>query len=905
MSWRSRILNVFRPTRLADDLDDELTFHVAERVDELVAEGMTPEAARVEALRRFGSLPLHRDRARDADVAGWLEALVADLRYGARQLRWNPGFAAVAILSLALGIGANTAIFQLINALRLRSLPVERPWELAAIDTDEDFYASGWYAGRHTALTYAQFLELRRHQRLFKDLLAFGTARFNLSRGGEAQYANGLYVSANVLDVLGVRPLIGHGFDAGMDGPNCGSGGAILSYAFWQRQYGGDPSAVGRAIHLDGRTFPIVAVTPRDFFGLEPGRQFDVAVPLCADALLSSDGKGRMARLEAWWLTMVGRLNPGWSVDRASEHLRQLSPAVFRQTVPTVYRPEEVEKYLKNRLSAIDARAGVSALRREYEDPLWLLLAVTVLVLLIACANLANLLLARASARQREMAVRQALGASRARLVSQLASESLLLAAVGATFGLVIAQVLSRLLVGFLSHPDQPIVIALGVDANVFWFTTLTAVLTSLLFGVGPAIKATRHSPSAAMQGGRGTAGTAEGNRLRRGLVVAQVALSLVLLVGALLFGQTLRNLLRVDPGIAPEGVLVAAVDARLRSLAPEHRRRVFDEMEARIAAEPGVRAVSQVSLSPFSGSGWNETVRVDRSHGAAERHLSWFNRVGPGYFRTLETPMLAGRDFSSADGPGAPDVAIVNEEFARVFFQGGNPVGRIFRIEGPVGEPELAYHVVGLVKNTKYNGLREESRAIAFMPMAQSPRDDYPDSLTFLVRSDAALGPTMAAIRRVMNDLHGGLLVEFRVLELQIARSVLRERLMAGVSGAFGLLATLLSMLGLYGVMSYMVARRRNEIGVRVALGASGRQVVRLILGEAGRLVAAGLAIGAAATAVLARYAESLLFGLQAQDASTMLAACVLLAATAVLASALPARRALGLDPATVLRDE
>jgi putative ABC transport system permease protein len=903
MSWRSRIVNVFRPGRLSADLDDELAFHVAERVDELVAQGMTPEAARAEALRRFGNFPLQRDRTWDVDVAVWLESLVADLRHGARQLRLNPGFAAVAILSLALGIGANTAIFQLINALRLRSLPVERPWELAAIDTEKDFYASGWYTGRHRAFTYAQFQELQRQQRAFRGLLAFGTARFNLSRSGEAQYAQGLYVSANFLDVLGVRPLLGSGFGGDVDGSNCGSGGAILSYEFWQRTHGGDPAVVGRDIYLDGRTFPIVGVAPREFFGLEPGRQFDVAVPLCADVLLSADGKGRMARLDAWWLTVIGRLNSGWSIDRASQHLRQLSPALFRQTLPPGYRPDEVEKYLKNRVNAIDASAGLSALRREYEDPLWLLLAVTVLVLLIACANLANLLLARASARQREMAVRQAMGASRARLVGQLTSESLLLAVLGATLGLLIAQVLSRLLVSFLSHPDQPIVIALGVDRNVFWFTTLTAVLTCLLFGVGPAIRATHGSPATAMQGGRGTTATAERSRLRRGLVIAQVALSLVLLVGALLFGQTLRNLLRVDPGIAPEGVLVAGVDARLPGLAPEHRRVLFDQMQERIAAEPGVQAVSQVSLSPFSGSSWNDTVRVERRGGAAERQLSWFNRIGPGYFRTLKTPIIAGRDFNRSDAPGTPEVAIVNEEFARVFFGGGHPVGRTFRVEAPAGDPEPVYQIVGLVKNTKYNGLREESRAIAFLPLAQE--EDYPDALTFLVRSEAAPSATMAGIRRLMNDLQAGLLVEFRVLELQVARSVLRERLMASVSGAFGILATLLSTLGLYGVMSYMVARRRNEIGVRVALGARARHVVRLVLTEAGRLVIAGLAIGILAAVVLARYAESLLFGLEADDAATMAVACVLLSATAAVASLLPASRALKLDPAVVLRDE
>jgi predicted permease len=437
----------------------------------------------------------------------------------------------------------------------------------------------------------------------------------------------------------------------------------------------------------------------------------------------------------------------------------------------------------------------------------------------------------------------------------------------------------------------------------VFGFTTLLALLTCLLFGIGPAIKAASQAPITAMQGGRGTTGAAEGNRVRRSLVVAQVALSLVLLVGALLFGQTLRNLLRIDPGIAPEGVLVAAVDARLPRLAPEHRRVVFDQMQERIAGQPGVQSVAQVVLSPFSGNGWNDTVHGEGGRASSDGKLSWFNRVGPGYFRTLKTAVLAGRDFGGGDTAGAPQVAIVNEEFARIFFDRRNPVGRTFRVEAAPGKPEPVYQIVGLVKNTKYNGLREESRPIAFLAVAQD--EDYPDELTFLVRSQAPLSTTMAAIRRVMNGLQSGMLVQFRVLELQVARSVQRERLMASVSGAFGILAALLSTLGLYGVMSYMVARRRNEIGVRVALGASARDVVRLVLTEAGRLVLVGLVIGAVSAFVLARYAESLLFGLKPGDATTLLFACLLLAMTAAVACLLPARRALRLDPAAVLRDE
>ena len=904
MGWISRTVNVFRQERLLRHLDDELAFHVAERIDELVAGGMTPDDARTEALRRFGNYTRQRERTRDMNIVAWLEALVADVKYGARQLRLNPGFAAVAVLSLALGIGANTAIFQLINALRLRSLPaVHEPQELATIGTGGEFFRAGWSSSRHIPFTYPQYQALRRSQSAFTDVLAFGSERFNLARSGEARYADGLWVSTNVLDVLGVRPSFGSGFVKPTDEADCGQAGALLSHAFWQRQYGGDPGIVGREIYLEGRMFPIVGVTPPAFIGLEPGRQFDVALPLCADTLLAlTPDARRLERRDAWWLTMVGRLRPGWNVERASAQIRGLSAGIFRETLPNVYRPPEAEKYLRNTLTVEDARAGLSSLRRRYEDPLWILFTVAGLVLLIACANLANLLLARSSARQREMAVRQAVGASRGRLIAQLCAESLLIAAFGALLGLVVAQFASRALIAFLSSDDSPIVLSLAFDMNMFAFTTGLAVLTSLLFGVGPAIRATNTPPALAMQGGRGTAQFAERQHLRRALVVVQVAISLVLLFGALLFGQTLRNLLTTDPGMTPEGVLVASVDASLPDLPPAHRRVVFDEMQQRIAALPGVESSAPVLLSPFGGSGWNGGVRPPEAP-ADQAKESWFNRVGPGYFATMETRVLAGRDFTAQDTLSSPLVAIVNEEFARRVFGGASPIGRRFRMDAPAGEKEDEFEVVGLVRNTRYSGLREDVRAIAFMPIAQAK--DPSHNLSFMVRSQVPMGETMNGIRELMTQMQRGLLVEFRVLDVQARRSVLRERLMANVSGAFGILATLLAAIGLYGVMSYMVARRRNEFGVRMALGARTDHVLGLVFSEAGRLVVLGLVVGVVGAYFAARYAQSLLYGLQFDDLRMMAVGCGLLIVVGALAALVPAWRALRFDPAVVLRAE
>lgn len=903
MPWYTRVANIFRLGKIGAELDDELAFHVAERTDELVAEGMPEREARREAMRRFGNYTGQKEKTLDMDIFRTLETMLADLRYGLRQLRSAPGFTTVAVLSLGLGIGANTAIFQLIDAIRLRGLPVKEPSQLVAIDGAPGFHTSGWYTGRNRAFTYAQVEQLRKHQQAFSDVLTFGTARFNLSRGGESRFAEGLFVSANYLDMLGVTPLIGRGFTAEDDQPACTGAGALLSYPFWQREFGGDAGAIGRAISLDGHSFPVIGVTPQGFFGLEPERQFDVAVPICADNVLATGREGRMFLRHAWWLTPIARLKPGWSVERASSHLRDLSPVIFRESLPEAYRPDTAKQYLANKLQVVAASAGVSGLRRNYQNPLWILLATTALVLLIACANLANLLLARASAREREIAVRQALGASRVRLIGQLLAESMLLAVMGGVLGAFLAQMLSRALVTFLDAGSQTLHVTLGVDWRVFAFTAMLAVITCLLFGLAPAVRATSGAPANTMRAGRGTTGAAERNGLRRMLVVSQIALSMVLLVGALLFGRSLMNLLKTDAGIDSEGVLVTNVDTKLPKLQPERRRIVFQDLEERIRAQSGVVAVAPVALSPFSGSGWNEDVEAEGENAVGGKKLVWMNRVGPGYFQTMNTPLLAGRDFHRHEDLTAPKVAIVNEAFAKENFGGANPVGRTFRVVADAGKPDSVYEIVGLVGNTKYNGLREDFRSIAFFPVNQDP--EAPEQISLMVRTRGPMNDVMAMVRRHIAEVNPELLVEFRVLDSQIRQSILRERLMANLSGGFGVLAGLLSALGLYGVMSYMVARRRTEIGVRMAMGAGWSDILGLVFKEAGRLVLAGLAIGLAGSFALSRFAEALLFGLKPNDAVTLTFACVLLGATALLATMIPARRALRLDPAVALREE
>ena len=898
-----RIANVFRLEKLNRTLDEELRFHVAERTDEFIAAGMPEEQARREALKRFGNYTSQKEKTRDMNVAVAFEVLLANLKYGLRQLRLSPGFTAVAVLSLALGIGANSAVFQLIDAIRLRSLPVREPSQLVMIDEAPNFNTSGWYSARNRAFTWAQIEEIRQRQQAFSGVLVFGTQRFNLSRGGESRFAEGLFVSNNYFDLLGITPTLGT-FFSGSDKSGCGDAGAVLSYAFWQREFAGNVSALGRTISLEGHQFPIVGIAPREFTGLEPGYRFDVAVPLCADTIMrvgEGDEKGRMETRHAWWLTAIGRLKPDWTLDRASAHLRDISPAVFSETVPPTFRAESEKKYRENKLKATDATAGVSNLRRQYESPLWILLATTALVLLIACANLANLLLARASTREREIGIRQALGASRKHLIGQLLSESILLAFFGALLGAVIAQVLSQGLITFLDNGRNTINVATG-DWRVFGFTAFLAVLTCMLFGLAPAIRASRTVPANAMRSGRGTAAGSERSGLRRALVVSQIALSLILLVGALLFGRTLRNLVSLDSGMNAAGVLVASVDTRLPKLNPERRRVVYEQIQERLEAQPGIASVGLVWLSPFSGSGWNQGVTPEGKEGAAKKDV-WMNRVGPGYFKTMETSLISGRDFHRRDDLSAPKVAIVNETFAKQLFDGANPVGKTFRVEESADKPDSVYQIVGLVRNTIYSGLREDFRPIAFFPLNQDEK--IPGGVSFMVRSNGPASQAIAAVRTQMAEVNRELLVEFRMLDVQIQRSILRERLMANLSGGFGLLAGLLSALGLYGVMSYMVARRRSEIGVRMAMGAGWSDILGLVFKEAGKLVVVGLVIGLGASYALSSYAESLLFGLKPNDALTLAGACLLLLCTAIAATLLPARRAVALDPVVALRQD
>jgi predicted permease len=696
-------------------------------------------------------------------------------------------------------------------------------------------------------------------------------------------------------------PHLGRLLGPADDQPGCAIGGADISYAFWQRNFGGDPSIVGKRLSLDGNSFEIVGVTPPGFNGISVGDTFDVAVPVCIEPIVSPRNN-RLTIRHAWWLASIGRLKPGWSVARANAQMNAVTAAILQETIPPFYDSETVKKYLEYKLGVFTASTGFSQLRRDSETPLWLLLGISGLVLLIACANLANLMLARAGAREQQITIRLALGATRARMIRELLSESILLAVGGSICGLFLAFAVSRMLVAFLSTADTQILLDLGTDWRVLGFATALAVLTTVLFGLAPAFRATRVEPAALLQSGsRGMTGGRERFSLRRILVVSQVALSVVLLMGALLFARSLRNLSTLSIGFQQNGILIASV-AFTRLQVPEDKYAEYKrELVRPIKAIPGVESAANAMLVPFGGNTWNDDIITEGSD--KDQGVAWLNYLGPGYFQTIGTPLLAGRDFDDRDTATSVKVAIVNQAFVRKILKGADPLGRRFRLHEPPGKPRPLYEIIGVTGDNKFDDMHEEFLPFVYFPATQQEKPSADDQI--IIRSSLPLASLMASIKQAINDVNPGIDFEFKVFKTRVHNSLVKDELMATLSGFFGFLAALLAAIGLYGVISCMVVQRTKEIGIRMAIGARRMDVVGMILREAGILTVAGLVIGTALALASAEVLRSLLYGLKPRDPFTLLIAVVTLTAVAALASFLPAYRASRLDPLKALRYE
>ncbi len=638
-----------------------------------------------------------------------LDALLQDLRYALRALRSSPGFTVVAILSLALGIGANTAIFSLIDSLMLRFLPVSHPEQLRQVVIRDN----------GSNVTNPIWEQIRNRQDVFSSVLGYSTTRFNLAVGGEARNADGSLVSGQYFETLGVVPLLGRTITAADDKRGCG-GAAVLSYEFWQKEFGGAAAILEKTVSLDSHRFPVVGVIRPGFYGTTVGSKVDVFLPICAEAVLRGEVSA-LDRRSTWWINVIGRPKPGMDERQVDARLRILAPDIFAATVPTNWNGERQREFLSRTFDTVSAAKGLSYLRQDYRAALITLMVVVGVVLLIACANVANLLLARAAMRQREIAIRMAIGAGRGRLIRQLLTESLILSFGGAGLGILFAQWGSRLLVGFLSGRGGEVTLDLSIDGRVLGFTIAIAVLTGVLFGLAPAWRGTRVDPQSAMKSN--ARGLVEGQSkfgLGKALVMVQVALSLVLLVGAGLMLNTFTRLSTQDAGFERDHVLLVSVDLRNANFPKDRRAGVYKEMQVRLRAIPGVRSVSYSNITPVSGGSSNQRIYVDGYVAKSPRDsVVWVNTVSQSFFETLGTAFIAGRDFNDRDVLSAPLVSIINESMANKFFGGAAAaLGRTFK--AGLTSDEKPIEIVGVVKDSRYRSLREANETVAYFPQLQ-----------------------------------------------------------------------------------------------------------------------------------------------------------------------------------------
>ncbi len=912
-----RFRALLRRQSMETELDEELRAHLEHQVEKYVQSGVPVEEARRRARLEFGGLDQVKEECRDARGVGFIETLIHDLRYSVRTLAKNPAFTTVTVLTLALGIGVNTAIFSLINAVMLKSLPVRQPEQLVLFQ----WSTKGWpimvpslrgtsfpdKSGRFTSTSFAYkaFEQARAGDHVLSGICGFADAgRLNLVVGGQPGLAVADLVSGDYFSTLGVQPILGRPLtpeDDRTEAPRA----AVISYGYWMRRFGGDATAVSKAVTVNSVPFTIVGVSPQEFFGVQPGRSVDLWLPLHAESQVLPDDNWSRTN---WYLLLMGRLRPGISQSQALANLQ----VIFRQSVVEGVRtlPKDAEI---PRLALIPGNNGLDSLRSEFSKPLFILMTVVGLVLLIACANVANLLLERATSRRREVAVRLALGAGRGRLIRQLLTESITLSISGGLAGLFLAYWTSNLLVLMMSSGRDRIDLHVRPDAYVLIFTASLSILTALLVGLAPALQGTRLDLTPALRAGP----TGAGGRPRRfaglrfglakGLVITQVAISLVLLVGAGLFVRTLINLENENIGFIRSNLALFGIDPTQQGYKGERLARFYAELQERLRAIPGVRSVS-LSMHPLLKgeiSVWGLTLEdytpPPRPGGARDNALDvHVNKVGPDFFSTMGIPVLLGRAIGPEDSATSPMVAVVNEVFAHKYLEGQSPVGRRAGWVGERGKMQI----VGVVKDTRYGQLRRDPPPTVYVPYTQYP--DYLGAMYFEVRRAGDPRNWLASVGDVVRSLDKQVpIFDAKTQTQEIDEAVFQERIFAQLTSLFGVLAVLLACLGLYGLMSYSVARKRNEIGIRMALGARRAGILRGVLIEALGLVLLGLVVGVPVALGAARLISSQLYGLKPNDALTLALATLLLAAVALLAGYIPARRATKVDPVVALRYE
>jgi len=817
------------------------------------------------------------------------------------------GFTTIAVLSLALGIGANTAIFSLIDALMLRALPVFEPERLVLFgNAKSSGIQIGFPDSSIDLFSYPTYREIRERTQSFSDIAAVHSFPSRVhgvvhagGSTGELEQVKAQMVSGTYFSVLGVNAHLGRVLTANDDITPGGHPVVVASHSWWQRRFASNPSVIGSTVSIDKTTYTIIGVAPRDFFGTTVGDSPDIWVPLSMEEQLPPGFKGLTNRMFQS-LYLIGRLKPGTSVEQAGAETNLL----FKQVLQEYSGAQPSEKRLQDiqqaRIELTPAGRGLSELRREFSLPLKILMIVVGVVLLIACANIANLLMARAAARVQEFTIRVALGASAARIGRQLLTESLLLALVGGAAGVLLGSWGSSALVSMVSTGPQALPLNVEPDLRVLLFTVVLSILSAVVFGTAPAIRASRVELNASLKSNRASSSAITKSLLGKTLLVSQVALSLLLLVGAGLFVRTLVNLQRVDAGFNQEQVLLFQIDTDAIGYKQDSRLvQLYRDVEARVSSIPGVRAAS-FSMFAFNQGGWNAPASTRADSSSAGTVQIGNNSVGPDFFEAMGLPLLAGRGFGAQDTESSPKVAVISEAMARRMFPNSSPLGKRFGMGGPEHSEDI--EIIGVVKDAKYGNLMEEPRPMAYYP--------YSQSIIFLSNLEVSFsgepGAITAETRRAIKDVHRDLpIVDAVRMSEHVGRSLVQQKLIARLSSFFGVLALLLACIGLFGIMSYSVTKRTNEIGIRMALGAGRADVMRLVLREGMTPVIIGVAIGLPAAIMGARLIATLLFGLQPSDPLTISVATVLLIGVAALAGYLPARKASRVDPMTALRCE
>jgi predicted permease len=900
MSLIARVKSWLRvSSRRADferEIQDEMRIHLELYQADLRRRGVPEEEARRRAFAEFGSVDARKEECRDAVGLRLVNELRGDVSYACRLLRRSPAFTLVALLSLGLGIGANTAIFSLIDTVLVKTLPVDDPQRLFFVDN------SGGKSGGSSGPPYPCFERLRDHNRFLTGIAAFSQRLFKVSIDGVPERVRGQYASGTYFDLLGVRATHGRMLTPADDSVP-GHGGpdgavAVISEGFWTRRFGRDPAVLGKNVQVGTRWVTIVGVTPPGFLGLQVGAPLDITLPM----MLVEQG---LQSKQSWWLSVIGRLAPGATAEQARADIEALWDGYLTE----VGMPREKRGYFSG-IALVPAARGANELRRTYAEPLMIVMAIVGVVLLIGCANVANLLLARATARQNEMAVRLAIGASRGRLIRQLLTEGVVLVSLGAGAGLLFARWGASFLVAVLAGPSQRVVLEPHFDLRVLGFTAGVSVATALLFSLAPALRATRVDAAKP-----GQAGATPHNRLGRTLVVAQVTLSVLLLCGAALFLRTLHNLNSVPSGFDRDGVLTMQVEATVpgRTVRPktpaefraDHARlgAIWSGFIERVREVPGVSSAAVATMNPLSG--WNRGVKI-AIHGPVQgpekdRGIS-INQVTDGYFETTGIRPLAGRVFTPRDRAGSLRVAILNETAARAFFGVESPLGRQVNFPGQYVEDE--FEIVGVVADTRYKDLRTPDERMAYVPLAQAI--DPITAAVVAVRGPGDVIRLAPSIRAIATEtVPGGFVTEIATLDQQVEMSLVRERMLALLATFFAALALILACIGLYGVMAYRVARRTREIGIRIAVGASQASVVWMMVRETLLLVTIGAALGTLASLAANRYIAGQLFGVTPRDPVAIVVALSVLGIVTMVAGYVPARQASHIDPVRALRAE